>query len=188
MVASIDRGAHCYRRAELALAAATELPPPQFSFDSRNACNASRRRTHLAVPCTISCKLPAASLAFDRAAWVGHGAAIAADPSALIAPAGASNLDCFRFRRIRAYRTNSLQGAEPPIASAQLQYSPHLATAVPYQDPYQLSPILFESAHRFPFDHAPCARPSNGPSPEPAMGQLRQHNRYGYDGCAQQQC
>ncbi len=91
------------------------------------------------VPCTISCKLPAASLAFDRAAWVGHGAAITADPSALIAPAGASNLDCFRFRRIRADRTNSLQGAEPPIASAQLQYSPHLATAVPYQDPYQLS-------------------------------------------------
>jgi hypothetical protein len=108
-------------------------------------------------------------------------------PFASIAPASAFNLDCLRSR-IGTDRTDSLQGAEPPIASAQLQYSPHLATAVPYQDPYQLSPILFESAHRFPFDHAPCARPSNGPSPEPAMGQLRQHNRYGYDGCAQQQC
>lgn len=53
---------------------------------------------------------------------------------------------------------------------------------------HQDSPILFESAHRFSFDHVPCARPSHGRSPDLAMGQLRQHNRYGYDGCAKQQC
>jgi len=129
MVASIDKDAHCYRRAELALAAATELTPPQFSFDSRNACKASRRRPHHAVPRTIYCKLPAASLAFDQAARVGRGTAIATDPFALIAQAGASNPDCFRFRQFRTDRANSLQSAEPPIASAQLQYSPALSNS-----------------------------------------------------------
>ncbi len=136
-------------------------PDPSSSVSSTSSIS----RFSAAVPCPESVlwtpfqNFDDTSLYLTFVAADGRGTALCQDdpaivltnrhkisgPFASIAPASAFNLDCLRSR-IGTDRTDSRQGAEPPIASAHLRPPPHLARAVPYQDLNQ-DPLSYLNLH-----------------------------------------